>query len=224
MSYNGNKPIKICTTVPSFHALTNDFKNIRCVLFDLDGTIFNTELLHAQSLSKFFNEFVVTSNHFSVEELQSKFMGLTEKMLYDELIVNKIIDSSIKFDFFLDIRNKLALEKLDNFQYELIDPAMLVLLKKIKEEGYVISIVSSAEKLFVDAILNKFDISDYFDFVITRESTIKNKPDPMPYNLAIHKSTLDTSQIIVFEDSMVGMTSALKAGLRVIQANWYRRI
>jgi HAD superfamily hydrolase (TIGR01509 family) len=83
------------------------------------------------------------------------------------------------------------------------------------------SVVSSAESVFIESILAKFKLTDHFEFIMAREDTPLNKPDPMPYLEALKRSRRHQSQVIVFEDSQVGLTAASSAGLKVIHAKWY---
>jgi beta-phosphoglucomutase-like phosphatase (HAD superfamily) len=221
MNYSRNNPIQVYKTVPSLESLSPYLTDVKYCLFDLDGTLFNTEVLHAKCLNDFFSRYSNINQSLSVDDLQKKFMGLTERMLFDRLNTESLIDPAITFDFFLNVRNSLALEKIKSYDANLIDPSMLLLLKDLREAGYLMSIVSSAEQVFIDAILSKYNLLGYFEFILSRESTSKNKPDPMPYLLALKQTGLLSSQVIVFEDSKVGMTSAISAGLNTVQACWY---
>ena len=216
MSSLKNNPIRVFKHVPKWTEVNDVMLKVRHCFFDLDGTICNTEVLHAQCLYKFLQDHAKIPASMDVESLKNRYMGITEKMLFDLLVNEKVIDSSLTYEKFLVLRNNSAVAKLDTFDGELIAPEMLILLS-----GRDMSIVSSAEKVFIEKILSKLNLHSHFQFIMSRESTPRNKPDPMPYAEALKRSGLSSHEVIVFEDSNVGLTAALSAGLDVVHAKWY---
>jgi HAD superfamily hydrolase (TIGR01509 family) len=214
-------PLEVFHHVPTLDQLQTHLADIEYCLFDLDGTMFNTEILHAQCLYKFLDDYAQLPKNIDVASLQKRYMGISEKMLFDMLIQENVLDQKLSYAEFLQLRNKSAVAKLETFNGELIAPAMLNLLSSLKQAGLLMSVVSSAEKIFIDAILTKFNLIPYFEFIMSREDTPRNKPDPMPYLEALKRSGRQVSQVIVFEDSQVGLTAASGAGLKVIHAKWY---
>jgi HAD superfamily hydrolase (TIGR01509 family) len=54
-----------------------------------------------------------------------------------------------------------------------------------------------------------------FEFIVSREDVINQKPASDPYRTAIRKSSRELSQILAVEDSESGIASAIGAGLTV---------
>jgi len=214
-------PLDVYQQIPTLDQLQKHLNDIEYFFFDLDGTIFNTEVLHAQCLYKFLSDYANVPNTIDVESLKKRYMGITERMLFEMLLQEKVLDQKLSYDEFLQLRNKSSVAKLETFDGELIAPAMLSLLSDIKIAGLPMSVVSSAERVFIDSILAKFKLTHHFEFIMAREDTPRNKPDPMPYLEALKRSRRHQSQVIVFEDSQVGLTAARSAGLKVIHAKWY---
>jgi len=66
----------------------------------------------------------------------------------------------------------------------------------------------------------KMDLSGLtpmFDLVITLDDVTAAKPDPAPYLLAAHRLGVDPARCLAFEDSETGAQSAHRAGMRVVQ-------
>ena len=55
-----------------------------------------------------------------------------------------------------------------------------------------------------------------FNLIVTRDDVVRVKPYPDLYNLALKKSGLNNLEVIVIEDSIVGVQSAIRAHLNVI--------
>jgi beta-phosphoglucomutase len=78
------------------------------------------------------------------------------------------------------------------------------------------AVVSGAARDEVEAILDKNIGNKYFDFIITGDDIEKGKPNPAPFLIALNKMELSTSQVIVVENSPLGVEAANKAGLECI--------
>lgn len=78
------------------------------------------------------------------------------------------------------------------------------------------AVVSGAAKKEVEAILEKNSGDKDFDFIITGDDLEKGKPNPTPFVIALNKMNLVTSQIIVVENSPLGVEAANSAGLECV--------
>ena len=77
--------------------------------------------------------------------------------------------------------------------------------------GLKVALVTSAEKDFVEAFLEKHPFQ--FDLLVCKEDYKKSKPDPEPYLTALKKLKISASFAIAIEDSYNGALSAVKAGV-----------
>lgn len=84
-------------------------------------------------------------------------------------------------------------------------------------EKYPLAVVSSSSRREIDWILNQLKISPYFKFVLGYENFNRVKPAPDAYLKAIEKfGNLQASEVLVFEDSLIGMRAAKDAGTKVV--------
>lgn len=87
----------------------------------------------------------------------------------------------------------------------------VALLTRLKVKGKKMGVVSSATKWMADQILLQLNLTDFFDFVITKEDVANHKPHPEAYLLALEKLSLPSSEVIIFEDSEAGLIAASKS-------------
>jgi beta-phosphoglucomutase-like phosphatase (HAD superfamily) len=88
-----------------------------------------------------------------------------------------------------------------------------------------VGIVSGALESEIAFALDKMGVAKAVAFVVSAESTAASKPDPAPYSLALEKLRLLShgGSAVAVEDSLGGVTSAKRAGLRCVAvAHTYR--
>mmetsp|Transcript_30220 Transcript_30220/g.69202 ORF Transcript_30220/g.69202 Transcript_30220/m.69202 type:complete len:128 (-) Transcript_30220:191-574(-) len=81
------------------------------------------------------------------------------------------------------------------------------------------AIVSSGSRVYINRVLERHGIAGRFKFIVAGDDPEvegHHKPDPLPYLLAAKRLGVDPSQCIAVEDSPAGITSALRAGMRVV--------
>ncbi|MBF8807588.1 MAG: HAD family phosphatase [Enterococcus lacertideformus] len=65
-------------------------------------------------------------------------------------------------------------------------------------------------------ILEQFELTAYFDTLTFGDEVTENKPSPLPYLTALERTNLVANEAFSIEDSLVGATSASRAGMGVI--------
>jgi len=73
---------------------------------------------------------------------------------------------------------------------------------------------SNAEHFYL--VHRRFNLLEYFDFVIAREDYNHPKPNPEPYRAALERMRLSTDECVAVEDSERGLMAANAAGLRCV--------
>jgi HAD superfamily hydrolase (TIGR01509 family) len=84
-----------------------------------------------------------------------------------------------------------------------------------------IALITSSERKITEELLRLVGLNDFFNFVLTRDDSLKLKPDPWPYLKALELSGLSQDEVIIFEDSDVGLEAALQSGCHVAKVEWY---
>ena len=178
-------------------------KNYSAYLFDLDGTLVDSEKLKGKALAETCRLFGGRVEASIYKEVMGESWFQVTKYFFKVAEIKPDID---KFNAeFKAIYQKLLRTELT------LNPNVLELLTKLKAKGKRLGVVSSAFPWMVDQILSQLNLSGFFDIVITNEQVTKHKPDPEAYLLALKMLSLPGSDVLVFEDSNAGLIAARKA-------------
>jgi HAD superfamily hydrolase (TIGR01509 family) len=93
---------------------------------------------------------------------------------------------------------------------------ILELLSNLKKEGIKIGLASSSPLETINLILEKFEIKDYFDAVISGEDLKRGKPAPDIYLKAAELLSVCPENCIGIEDSNHGVCAAKSAGMKCV--------
>jgi pyrophosphatase PpaX len=173
---------------------------IKAILFDLDGTLINTNNLIMQSFKHAFKTYL----NRDIEESEIvKFFGVPlEKAVasFGEENAEGIIKAFREFNE----------EKHDELAegFEGIEEA----LKSLKAMGLSLGIVTSKRQLMAHRSLKLINIFDYMDVIITPEDTDKHKPDPDPIFKACEVLKVSPAEIIMVGDSIYDIQCGINAG------------
>ena len=187
------------------------------IIFDMDGVLVDAMPFHAEAMSRAIKEI---TNH----EIDKKNIFLLEGMPSSDLVkeifkrenINKKIDLDDDLAKQIGSRKEQVFKQIQNAKG--IDGAKELLEDLTSNCGTscIKAVVSGAAREEVEAILDKNIGTKYFDFIITGDDIEKGKPNPAPFLIALNKMKLSTSQVIVVENSPLGVEAANKAGLECI--------
>jgi beta-phosphoglucomutase len=83
--------------------------------------------------------------------------------------------------------------------------------------GYVpVAVVSAALRDEIEPVLRNAGLRDLFAVVLSQDDVTRGKPDPQPYVLAAERLGIPPGELLVFEDTDVGVASAKSAGAYVV--------
>jgi HAD superfamily hydrolase (TIGR01509 family) len=185
-----------------------DLAVLPAVIFDLDGVLVITEALKAQA-------------H---EEAVESLGGSVERRFYGSVMGGS--HESVRAAFIneggLDVAPEEYSQRYGQIYERLLDTGLAVspgvgdLLEALKQRGYGLAVATSSQQWMVDRIFAKTDISTFFDVVITANDVARHKPAPDAYLAALERIGVSPESAVVFEDSGVGVSAAIAAGIRVI--------
>tara|TARA_R100001143_G_C3360967_1_gene135585 strand:- start:2231 stop:2842 length:612 start_codon:yes stop_codon:yes gene_type:complete len=170
------------------------------ILFDFDGTLFNTDKAHEDAYNHVFLKNDITPSHTYEDIKGIKTVDIFKRYVDDE--ISHILAKN-KTESYLDSLGNI--EPFVDFN----------LLKQCKELGHRLFIVSGGSRISIHSLLKLHTIFDLFDGIITAGDYAKSKPDPEPFLTCI--STYNISgDIVGVEDSMAGIISLKKANITAI--------
>jgi len=208
-------------TVPTFTELKHAFPSVKTLLFDMDGTLFDTEKYHTLALQKIGSEQNITPPVGPVE-LHQLMMGKADHLLFELIKGWPGFPKNWDVKTFVQEKNRHLLQMLKSVDGEtFLSPLVLKLLTQAQAENFQIGLVTSSEKVVTLELLSLAKLERFFSYVLTRDDTEIVKPDPWPYLKAMEHFKASKESTLVFEDSNVGLRAALGAGAHVIKAEWY---
>lgn len=183
----------------------NNSRQIRCFIFDLDGTLIFNEEANSQAYQATFKRLGLG---ISSEEYAEYFGLGVEDLLRQYCQRHKITYSN-------DLLQKIKLIKVDEYasRFHMIQPNhTIVELLKALAPHYHTALATTACKHNASAVLNYVGIINLFDFMIFGEDVKNKKPNPeCHYKIAEHFN-IKPNECIIFEDSTVGIKAAIAFG------------
>lgn len=95
-------------------------------------------------------------------------------------------------------------------------PGAIEAIETARELGLRIAIASSSSRELIDAVVERLGIAGLVDATCTADDEVRGKPDPAVYLSAARALDVMPSACVAIEDSPVGVTSAVAAGMRCI--------
>jgi len=181
---------------------------IKAILFDMDGTVIDSIKSDFEAFRKAFEQF-----HYNLS-----YQAYIEKTgARGEEIVAAIAPELSAGEI-----EKLLRQKEENFKTlarqnkpEAVKGIELI-LRRAKEIPLWTALATGAKRKKVDFILNRVEIAQYFDVILTADDVSIGKPAPDIFLAAAHKLHVQPSECIVFEDAEMGIEAAKRAKMHCI--------
>ncbi len=95
-------------------------------------------------------------------------------------------------------------------------PGLLQFMDELQKSGIKRALATSGCLENADLVLDGLHLRDCFNAIVTGVDASRSKPDPEIFLLAARRLSVPASRCIVFEDSIAGITAALRAGCACI--------
>lgn len=175
---------------------------IKAVLFDLDGTLINTNDLILKSFQHTYKEMLNLEP--SSEEIRMNF-GRPLQMIFKDYDQDRI-EEVIKF--YREINLQLHDKECKEFS------GIKEMLEDLKSQGIKLGVVTSKKRDMAERGAKLMGIFQYFDTFITPESTEKHKPEGEPVLKACSDVGVSVSEAIMVGDSPYDILSGKNAGAK----------
>ncbi|GGL93127.1 haloacid dehalogenase [Nakamurella endophytica] len=177
------------------------------VLFDMDGTLTDSERLWTISLAEVAAAYGGTISVETREAMVGQDMWTTIDLLHAEIGVQ--VDPA-------ETARRLTEATREVFARGLPwKPGARELLAAVRAAGLRTALVTATHRPLVDIALRTLGSAN-FDAVVAGDEVVRNKPDPEPYLRGVELLGLPADRCLAIEDSPAGSTSAAAAGLPVL--------
>ncbi len=183
---------------------------MKCVLFDMDGVLVDSEPAYLLRLQRHMCHYGIRC---AEEELQA-FVGVTSLSAARTLV--ETYHLSLTAEEFWEEENRLYGNLyLDSPELSLFD-GVKELLTLLAERKIKVGLVSSTSAKGILSVLDRFGLARYFDVIISREMVEHHKPSPEPYEKAARFLAAEAEDCVVVEDSPIGIAAGKAAGMTVV--------
>lgn len=181
------------------------------VMFDFDGTVMDTNELILKSWKHAFREIkgedvddetIIATLGETLEHTMRRFFG------GDDEAVQKNVDIYRRYhrDIFYDTIK--------------LFPGISEMLDELKRLGYKLAMVTSRLKKTAYIGIDKYNLRERFDVIVTADDCEKHKPDPEPIYTALKKLGSSPDSAVMVGDTVHDLGCADNAGVDSVLVNW----
>ncbi|RHD55704.1 HAD family hydrolase [Collinsella intestinalis] len=178
---------------------------IKAVLFDKDGVLMDSEAEYERRRQIFFSERGIDASGFP------DFYGSNNDVIWRTVEPNDA-----------ERRARLAVEFVERFKDEpmiyadYVYPAVRSTLEALRARGILTALASSSPRKFIDRFLDETGLTELFDYTVSGEECENHKPAPDVYLRAMEALGVHPDEVLVVEDSPLGIAAGRAAGAFVL--------
>jgi HAD superfamily hydrolase (TIGR01509 family) len=175
------------------------------LLFDIDGTLADTDALHLEAFNQVFGplghafdhaRFIKELQGFSMASIQERFLGQLPQPRQVALMAEK--ETAFR---------TLAAGNMRP------TPGLMTLLDWADRAGVLMAAVTNAPRLNAEMVLSRLGIRHRFKALVIGDELAHGKPHPLPYLEGMRLIGAKPEVSVAFEDSRAGVLSATAAGI-----------
>lgn len=177
------------------------------LLFDLDGTLTDTDALHFKAYQNLLTPLGRTITH---DIYKSRFMGAANLAIMAWLFPEETV---VRHQALSDEK-----ESLFRSLVERMEPiaGLIDLLAWAENNRIKCAVVTNAPRDNAEMMLSGLGLADRFPVLVIGDELARAKPDPLPYLTALDRLGATASRALAFEDSRSGVAAAKAAGIETI--------
>lgn len=189
------------------------------VIFDFDGVIVDTEPIHYRAFQQVLEPFGLG---YSWEAYQDNYMGFDDRDAFKEAFKasSRPLDENT-LEYLIKQKAEVFVKVIDRGVTPY--PGVIDLIHTLADHSIPLAICSGALRSDIMPVLRQFDITAFFQHIVTAEDVPESKPNPASYikarDLLLESSpeaVCRAADITAIEDTPAGIVSAKGAGLHVI--------
>ncbi|WP_110995777.1 HAD family hydrolase [Pseudomonas sichuanensis] len=181
---------------------------LTALLFDLDGTLTDTDTLHLQAFRQLLHDY--DGRELTQEQFDLQVSGRSNGLLFADLFPQA------------DAAQRQALAERKEALFRELSPSLeplpglLRLLDHARQHAVGVCVVTNAPRLNAEHMLAAMGLSGRFEHVLVADELARPKPDPLPYLTGLQRLQAQARQALAFEDSLPGVKAASDAGIYTV--------
>jgi len=183
-------------------------QNLKAVIFDMDGVIFDSEVLSRRLWREVFTDY----GYSFTDETYRKLIGLPMHATYK--LLAEIYGPELPIEEMAEKQDRLWQEKMCS-PVEL-KPGVIEILDFLKEKDVPCAVGSSTYHDEVEERLKLSGLRDYFDVVVGGDYVENAKPAPDIFLKCAEYLKVSPADCLVIEDSANGLKAAQAAGIPAV--------
>lgn len=183
----------------------------RLVIFDVDGVLVNTKVLHFDALNSALRD-LCDGFEITWDAHLARYDGLTTNSKLRELARLGLINPNLidKIEESKKLYTAAGLTTLDE------NPAVLSLFQELKSKGFALAIASNSIRSTVDTVVQRLGLEEVVDFSLSNDDVANPKPHPEVYWQSMIMARSLPSETWIVEDSAVGRRAAQLSGAHLV--------
>ena len=182
-------------------------KNVKAVLFDLDGTLVDSMSMWKEIDVDYLKMFQISVPETLHEDIEGLSMYQTAVYFKETFGIPDSLDK---------IQETWNFMAYDKYIHEVpLKPYVREFLDCLKNKDIPCGIATSNSRILTEAILKSHEVDRYFRVMVTGDEVKKGKPEPDVYLTAAQKMGINPKDCLVFEDIPFGILSGKRAGMTV---------
>lgn len=189
----------------------SDLAPLEAVLFDVDGTLCDSDPLHYYAfqvvLQEYgFNNGVPITEEFFIQNFAGK---------HNDEIVKNLFPKDIARGWKLTDDKEALVRRMVAEKLEAIN-GLYKVTKWVEDHGLKRAAVTNSPRINAELFINKLGLTDFFETLIVGCECEHAKPHPDPYLKALEVLKVSKDHTFIFEDSVSGIKAGVAAGMRVV--------
>ncbi|MGH8485427.1 MAG: HAD family hydrolase, partial [Pseudomonas sp.] len=177
---------------------------LEALLFDLDGTLTDTDKLHLLAMQQLLLE---EGRVLTEAQFDAHISGRANADLCRYLFPDRPLSEHQAFADRKEARFRALSPTLQP------TPGLIRLLEHAEQTGIGMAVVTNAPRANAVHMLDAMGLNGRFEQVVVAEELLRAKPDPLPYLTGLERLQARAGQALAFEDSVPGVTAASRAGI-----------
>ncbi len=191
---------------------------LKAVIFDFDGVVADSELLHYRALNSAFGLHGVKVPE---DEYYERYLG------YSDCECVEIVNANYNMGLDSEGIDKLIAHKTEVFNRLVKEDTAIIdgvvdFVEMLRGNAIPMAVCSGGTRSDIDLMVKGTELARVFDPIVTADDVKKGKPDPEGFQLVLSrlnqraKERIPAGECVVIEDSRWGLQAAAAAGMHTI--------